>query len=204
MRLAAASLDASKLPRRGAEADRPPRLVNCRSSSRWICFQRRLETAIDTVCSCATESAIVFLQQLGPRPAPLALAELLSAVTRFHRQGPIAASPDSAYRALLAGQPRPAAAEQIEPASPSSPPAAAPARSRLHGAGLLFKLRESLPARPQLAGECVASGLLAGGQLLEGSAMELGSFIGWRVLGVVCLQRDSWGGGQAASGSPRG
>jgi len=200
--LRAASLD-PRAPRRRAEQIRRSGLVNCRSSSAVGSVQLKgsdIPARIDTCCfpapnrerrscSCSSSARLRLCWQELPHGA------------RFHRPSPIARfQPRPSATAPCRGSAR--AAPRRSSRLPFLPRLQPPARSRLHAERVLSNFganRCQCPGQP--AGRMpVASGLLAGGALLEGLA-GAGEFYRWRGVGRCCS--GSWGGGRGSPGRPR-
>ncbi|MCT0231914.1 DUF3427 domain-containing protein [Synechococcus sp. CS-1327] len=201
--LRAASLDASS-PR----DERAEQIRRLRSGELQILFAVDLFNEgldipeIDTVLFLRpTESAIVFLQQLGrglrlcPGKSCLTVLDFIGQAHRRFRH-------DLRYRALLGGT-RDQLRQQIEAGFPFLPAGCSLQLDRVSTERVLANLRESLPTRrPQLLAECRRLGRCSLASLLEGLGMELGEF--YRVAGCwALLQRElGWGVTGAASGVP--
>ena len=147
-----------------------------------------------------TESAIVFLQQLGrglrlhPSKSCLTVLDFIGQAHRNFRF-------DLRYRALLGGS-RDQLKQQIEAGFPFLPAGCSLQLDRVSSERVLANLSESLPSRrPQLLAEARRLGRCSLAALLEGLGMELGEF--YKVAGSwALLQRElGWGAG-AGSGEP--
>ena len=200
--LRAASLDASSSRDERAEQIRRLRSGELQVLFAVDLFNEGLDIPeIDTVLFLRpTESAIVFLQQLGrglrlcPGKSCLTVLDFIGQAHRRFRH-------DLRYRALLGGS-RDQLRQQIEAGFPFLPAGCSLQLDRVSTERVLSNLRESLPSRrPQLLAECRRLGACSLAALLEGLGMELGEF--YRVAGCwALLQRElGWGAG-AASGEP--
>ncbi len=147
-----------------------------------------------------TESAIVFLQQLG-RGLRLCRGKSCLTVLDFIGQAHRSFRFDLRYRALLGGT-RDQLEQQIKDGFPFLPAGCSLQLDRVSSERVLANLRESLPTRrPQLLAEARRLGRCSLAALLEGLGMELGEF--YKVAGSwALLQRElGWLDG-AASGEP--
>ncbi len=148
-----------------------------------------------------TESAIVFLQQLG-RGLRLCRGKSCLTVLDFIGQAHRSFRFDLRYRALLGGS-RDQLKQQIKDGFPFLPAGCSLQLDRVSSERVLANLRESLPSRrPQLLAECRRLGRCSLAALLEGLGMELGEF--YKVAGSwALLQRElGWLAAGAASGEP--
>nr|WP_198949697.1 DUF3427 domain-containing protein [Synechococcus sp. 1G10] len=200
--LRAASLDASS-----SRDERAEQIRRLRSGELQILFAVDLFNEgldipeIDTVLFLRpTESAIVFLQQLGrglrlcPGKSCLTVLDFIGQAHRRFRH-------DLRYRALLGGT-RDQLRQQLETGFPFLPAGCSLQLDRVSTERVLSNLRESLPSRrPQLLTECRRLGACSLAALLDGLGMELGEF--YRVAGCwALLQRELGWGAAAASGEP--
>ena len=201
--LRAAALDASS-PR----DERAEQIRRLRSGELQILFAVDLFNEgldipeIDTVLFLRpTESAIVFLQQLGrglrlhPSKSCLTVLDFIGQAHRSFRY-------DLRYRALLGGT-RDQLEQQIKEGFPFLPAGCSLQLDRVSSERVLSNLRESLPTRrPQLLAEARLLGRCSLEGLLEGLGMELGEF--YRVAGSwALLQLElGWLVAGAASGEP--
>ena len=201
--LRAAALDASS-PR----DERAEQIRRLRSGELQILFALDLFNEgldipeIDTVLFLRpTESAIVFLQQLGrglrlhPSKSCLTVLDFIGQAHRSFRY-------DLRYRALLGGT-RDQLEQQIKEGFPFLPAGCSLQLDRVSSERVLSNLRESLPTRrPQLLAEARLLGRCSLEGLLEGLGMELGEF--YRVAGSwALLQLElGWLVAGAASGEP--
>ena len=200
--LRAAALDASS-PRE----QRAKQIRRLRSGELQILFAVDLFNEgldipeIDTVLFLRpTESAIVFLQQLGrglrlhPSKSCLTVLDFIGQAHRSFRF-------DLRYRALLGGT-RDQLQQQIKEGFPFLPAGCSLQLDQVSSDLVLENLRESLPSRrPQLLAEARRLGRCSLAALLEGLGMEVGEF--YKVAGSwALLQRElGWVAG-AASGEP--
>ncbi len=156
---------------------------------------------IDTVLFLRpTESAIVFMQQLG-RGLRLCRGKSCLTVLDFIGQAHRNFRFDLRYRALLGGT-RDQLEQQINDGFPFLPAGCSLQLDRVSSERVLANLRESLPTRrPQLLAEARRLGRCSLAALLEGLGMELEEF--YKVAGSwALLQRElGWVAG-AASGEP--
>ena len=201
--LRAAALDASS-PR----DERAEQIRRLRSGELQILFAVDLFNEgldipeIDTVLFLRpTESAIVFLQQLGrglrlhPSKSCLTVLDFIGQAHRSFRY-------DLRYRALLGGT-RDQLEQQIKEGFPFLPAGCSLQLDRVSSEWVLSNLRESLPTRrPQLLAEARLLGRCSLEGLLEGLGMELREF--YRVAGSwALLQRElGWLVAGATSGEP--
>jgi len=180
-------------------------LVNCKVLFAVDLFKRRarlsprstpccsLRPTEGASCSCSSSAA----------PAPLPGKSCLT-VASISSARPCAASATTLAPRPARRQPATSLRQQSKPASLRSPPAAALQLDRVSTERVLSNLRESAaqPPAPQAAGRMPSLGPArcgaAGG---APSALELGSFIGWRGVGRCCKRELGWGQGPA-SGSP--
>jgi hypothetical protein len=148
-----------------------------------------------------TESAIVFLQQLGrglrlhPSKSCLTVLDFIGQAHRSFRF-------DLRFRALFSGT-RDQLEQQIKEGFPVLPAGCSLQLDRVSSERVLSNLRESLPSRrPQLLAEARRLGRCSLAGLLEGLGMELGEF--YKVAGSwALLQRElGWLAAGAASGEP--
>jgi hypothetical protein len=200
--LRAAALDASSPREQRAEQIRRVRSGELQILFAVDLFNEGLDIPeIDTVLFLRpTESAIVFLQQLGrglrlhPSKSCLTVLDFIGQAHRSFRF-------DLRYRALLGGT-RDQLKQQIEEGFPFLPAGCSLQLDRVSSDRVLANLRDSLPTqRPQLLAEARRLGRCSLAELLKGLGMELGEF--YRVAGSwALLQRElGWVAG-AASGEP--
>ena len=200
--LRAAALDASSPREQRAEQIRRLRSGELQILFAVDLFNEGLDIPeIDTVLFLRpTESAIVFLQQLGrglrlhPSKSCLTVLDFIGQAHRNFRF-------DLRYRALLGGS-RDQLKQQIEAGFPFLPAGCSLQLDRVSSERVLANLSESLPSRrPQLLAEARRLGRCSLAALLEGLGMELGEF--YKVAGSwALLQRElGWGAG-AGSGEP--
>ena len=131
---------------------------------------------IDTVLFLRpTESAIVFMQQLGrglrlhPAKSCLTVLDFIGQAHRRFRH-------DLRYRALLGGS-RQQMQQQIEQGFPFLPAGCSLQLDRVASERVLANLRDSLPSRrPQLLAECRSLGACSLAALLDGLGLELVEF----------------------------
>ena len=201
--LRAAGLDASSPREQRAEQIRRLRAGELQILFAVDLFNEGLDIPeIDTVLFLRpTESAIVFLQQLGrglrlhPSKSCLTVLDFIGQAHRSFRY-------DLRYRALLGGT-RDQLEQQINEGFPFMPAGCSFQLDRVSSERVLSNLRESLPTRrPQLLAEARLLGRCSLEGLLEGLGMELGEF--YRVAGSwALLQRElGWLVAGAASGEP--
>ncbi|CAK6689479.1 hypothetical protein BBFGKLBO_00626 [Synechococcus sp. CBW1107] len=157
---------------------------------------------IDTVLFLRpTESAIVFLQQLG-RGLRLCRGKSCLTVLDFIGQAHRNFRFDLRYRALLGGT-RDQLEQQINDGFPFLPAGCSLQLDRVSSERVLANLRESLPSRrPQLLAECRRVGRCSLAGVLEGLGMEVGEF--YKVAGSwALLQRElGWLAAGELSGQP--
>ncbi len=200
--LRAAALDASSPREQRAEQIRRLRSGELQILFTVDLFNEGLDIPeIDTVLFLRpTESAIVFLQQLGrglrlhPSKSCLTVLDFIGQAHRNFRF-------DLRYRALLGGT-RDQLEQQIKDGFPFLPAGCSLQLDRVSSERVLTNLRESLPSRrPELLREARRLGRGSLAKLLEGLGMELGEF--YKVAGSwALLQRElGWVAG-AASGEP--
>ena len=200
--LRAAALDASSPREQRAEQIRRLRSGELQILFAVDLFNEGLDIPeIDTVLFLRpTESAIVFLQQLGrglrlhPSKSCLTVLDFIGQAHRSFRF-------DLRYRALLGGT-RDQLEQQIKEGFPFLPAGCSLQLDRVSSERVLSNLRESLPTRrPQLLAEARRLGRCSLAELLEGLGMELGEF--YKVAGSwALLQRELvWIAG-AAPGEP--
>ena len=201
--LRAAALDASSPREQRAEQIRRLRSGELQILFAVDLFNEGLDIPeIDTVLFLRpTESAIVFLQQLGrglrlnPSKSCLTVLDFIGQAHRSFRY-------DLRYRALLGGT-RDQLEQQINEGFPFLPAGCSLQLDRVSSERVLSNLRESLPTRrPQLLAEARRLGRCSLAALLEGLGMELGEF--YKVAGSwALLQRElGWVAAGAASGEP--
>jgi superfamily II DNA or RNA helicase len=201
--LRAAALDASSPREQRAEQIRRLRSGELQILFAVDLFNEGLDIPeIDTVLFLRpTESAIVFLQQLGrglrlhPSKSCLTVLDFIGQAHRSFRF-------DLRYRALLGGT-RDQLEQQIKEGFPFLPAGCSLQLDRVSSERVLSNLRESLPTRrPQLLAEARRLGRSSLAALLEGLGMELGEF--YKVAGSwSLLQRElGWVAAGAASGEP--
>jgi hypothetical protein len=158
---------------------------------------------IDTVLFLRpTESAIVFLQQLG-RGLRLCRGKSCLTVLDFIGQAHRNFRFDLRYRALLGGT-RDQLEQQIKEGFPFLPAGCSLQLDRVSSERVLANLRESLPTRrPQLLAEARRLGRCSLAALLEGLEMELAEF--YKVAGSwALLQRElGWVAGAASGDEER-
>ena len=200
--LRAAALDASSPREQRAEQIRRLRAGELQILFAVDLFNEGLDIPeIDTVLFLRpTESAIVFLQQLG-RGLRLCRGKSCLTVLDFIGQAHRRFRFDLRYRALLGGT-REQLQTQLEVGFPFLPAGCSLQLDRVATERVLANLRESLPSRrPQLLSEARRLGRCSLAALLQGLGMELVEF--YRVAGSwALLQRElGWGAG-AASGEP--
>jgi len=200
--LRAAALDASSPRDERAEQIRRLRAGELQILFAVDLFNEGLDIPeIDTVLFLRpTESAIVFLQQLG-RGLRLCRGKSCLTVLDFIGQAHPRFRFDLRYRALLGGS-RDQLKQQIETGFPFLPAGCSLQLDRVSSERVLANLRESLPTRrPQLLAEAHRLGRCSLAALLNGLGMELGEF--YRVAGSwALLQRElGWAAG-APSGGP--
>jgi superfamily II DNA or RNA helicase len=161
--------------------------------------------SIDTVLLLRpTESAVVFLQQLGRglRLSPdtgKSCLTVLDFIGQQHRRFRF----DLRYRALLGGT-RDQLEQQIKDGFPFLPAGCSLQLDRVSSERVLSNLRESLPTRrPQLLAEARSLGRCSLAGLLEGLGMEVGEF--YKVAGSwALLQRElGWVAAGAATGDEK-
>ncbi len=200
--LRAAALDATSPREQRAEQIRRLRSGELQILFAVDLFNEGLDIPeIDTVLFLRpTESAIVFLQQLGrglrlhPSKSCLTVLDFIGHAHRSFRY-------DLRYRALL-GVTRDQLEQQIKEGFPFLPAGCSLQLDRVSSERVLSNLRESLPTRrPQLLAEARRLGRCSLAELLEGLGMELGEF--YKVAGSwALLQRElGWVAG-SASGEP--
>lgn len=201
--LRAAALDATSPREQRAEQIRRLRSGELQILFAVDLFNEGLDIPeIDTVLFLRpTESAIVFLQQLGrglrlhPSKSCLTVLDFIGQAHRSFRY-------DLRYRALLGGS-RDKLEQQIKEGFPFLPAGCSLQLDRVSSERVLANLRESLPTRrPQLLAEARRLGRCSLAALLEGLGMELGEF--YKVAGSwALLQRElGWLVAGAASGEP--
>ncbi|MCP9917549.1 DUF3427 domain-containing protein [Cyanobium sp. ATX 6F1] len=206
-KFAAAGLRAASLDANSPRDERAEQIRRLRSGELQILFAVDLFNEgldipeIDTVLFLRpTESAIVFLQQLGrglrlcPGKSCLTVLDFIGQAHRNFRH-------DIRYRALLGGS-RDQLRQQIETGFPFLPAGCSLQLDRVSTERVLSNLRESLPSRrPQLLAECRRLGACSLAELLDGLGMELGEF--YRVAGCwALLQRELGWAVAEASGEP--
>lgn len=201
--LRAVALDASSPPELRAEQIRCLRSGELQILFAVDLFNEGLDIPeIDTVLFLRpTESAIVFLQQLGrglrlhPSKSCLTVLDFIGQAHRSFRY-------DLRYRALLGGT-RDQLEEQIKEGFPFLPAGCSLQLDRVSSERVLSNLRESLPSRrPQLLAEARRLGRCSLAALVKGLRIELGEF--YKVAGSwALLQRElGWVAAGAASGQP--
>jgi superfamily II DNA or RNA helicase len=201
--LRAAALDASSPREQRAEQIRRLRAGELQILFAVDLFNEGLDIPeIDTVLFLRpTESAIVFLQQLGrglrlhPSKSCLTVLDFIGQAHRSFRY-------DLRYRALLGGT-RDQLEQQIKEGFPFLPAGCSLQLDRVSSERVLANLRESLPTRrPQLLAEARRLGRCSLAALLEGLGMELEEF--YKVAGSwALLQRElGWVAAGAATGEP--
>lgn len=188
--LRAASLDASSPREQRAEQIRRLRSGELQILFAVDLFNEGLDIPeIDTVLFLRpTESAIVFLQQLG-RGLRLCRGKSCLTVLDFIGQAHRSFRFDLRYRALIGGT-RDQLEQQIKDGFPFLPAGCSLQLDRVSSERVLANLRESLPTRrPQLLAEARRLGRCSLAALLEGLGMELGEF--YKVAGSwALLQRE--------------
>jgi superfamily II DNA or RNA helicase len=200
--LRAAALDASSPREQRAEQIRRLRAGELQILFAVDLFNEGLDIPeIDTVLFLRpTESAIVFLQQLGrglrlhPSKSCLTVLDFIGQAHRSFRF-------DLRYRALLGGT-RDQLKQQIEEGFPFLPAGCSLQLDRVSSERVLANLRDSLPTRrSQLLAEARRLGRCSLEALLKGLGMELGEF--YRVAGSwALLQRELGWVARAASEEP--
>jgi superfamily II DNA or RNA helicase len=199
--LRAAALDASSPREQRAEQIRRLRSGELQILFAVDLFNEGLDIPeIDTVLFLRpTESAIVFLQQLG-RGLRLCRGKSCLTVLDFIGQAHRSFRFDLRYRALLGGT-RDQLEQQIKEGFPFLPAGCSLQLDRVSSERVLANLRESLPTRrPQLLAEARRLGRCSLAGLLEGLGMELGEF--YKVAGSwALLQREL---GWVAAGATTG
>ena len=200
--LRAAALDASSPREQRAEQIRRLRSGELQILFAVDLFNEGLDIPeIDTVLFLRpTESAIVFLQQLGrglrlnPSKSCLTVLDFIGQAHRSFRY-------DLRYRALLGGT-RDQLEQQINDGFPFLPAGCSLQLDRVSSERVLANLRESLPTRrPQLLAEARRLGRCSLAGLLEGLGMELGEFYGVAKSWALLQRELGWVAG-AASGEP--
>ncbi|WP_198948219.1 DUF3427 domain-containing protein [Synechococcus sp. MW101C3] len=199
--LRAAALDASSPREQRAEQIRRLRSGELQILFAVDLFNEGLDIPeIDTVLFLRpTESAIVFLQQLG-RGLRLCRGKSCLTVLDFIGQAHRNFRFDLRYRALLGGT-RDQLEQQINDGFPFLPAGCSLQLDRVSSERVLANLRESLPSRrPELLKEARRLGRCSLAALLEGLGMELGEF--YKVAGSwALLQRElGWVAAGAATG----
>ncbi len=199
--LRAAALDASSPREQRAEQIRRLRSGELQILFAVDLFNEGLDIPeIDTVLFLRpTESAIVFLQQLG-RGLRLCRGKSCLTVLDFIGQAHRSFRFDLRYRALLGGT-RDQLEQQIKDGFPFLPAGCSLQLDRVSSERVLANLRESLPTRrPQLLAEARSLGRCSLAALLEGLGMEVGEF--YKVAGSwALLQRElGWLAAGAATG----
>ncbi len=201
-RLRAASLDASSPREQRAEQIRRLRSGELQILFAVDLFNEGLDIPeIDTVLFLRpTESAIVFLQQLG-RGLRLCRGKSCLTVLDFIGQAHRSFRFDLRYRALLGGT-RDQLEQQIKDGFPFLPAGCSLQLDRVSSERVLANLRESLPTRrPQLLAEARRLGRCSLAGLLEGLGMEVGEFYGVAKSWALLQRELGWVAG-AALGEP--